>query len=140
MLKELRGLGKPPTFDGNGADYQDSRFSFRIHMSLVSAVSHTLMDKSDAEHNQIGLAAVQALGEPHLTCCIQMYHSLATITKGSVRTLVRSVEQSNGAEAWRLIHSSYAPDTQNRQYALIAADQDACETLAWTTLQVLNQA
>ena len=32
---------------------------------------------------------------------------------------VRSVEESNGAEAWRLIHCRYAPDTQNRQYALM---------------------
>ena len=39
--------------------------------------------------------------------------------KGSVRTLVRSVEESNGAEAWRLIHNRCAPDTQNRQYALM---------------------
>ena len=43
LLKDLRGLGKPPSFDGNGAEDQDFRFSFRIHMSLVSAVSHTLM-------------------------------------------------------------------------------------------------
>ena len=37
----------------------------------------------------------------------------------SVRILVRTVEESNGAEAWRLIHSRYAPDTQNRQCALM---------------------
>ena len=48
-----------------------------------------------------------------------MYYSLSLITKGSVRTLVRSFEESNGAEAWRLIHDRYAPDTQNRQYALM---------------------
>ena len=48
-----------------------------------------------------------------------MYYSLALITRGSVRTLVRSVEESNGAETWRLIRSGYAPDTQNRQYALM---------------------
>ena len=42
-----------------------------------------------------------------------MYYSLALITKGSVRTLVRSVEE------WRLIHGRYAPDTQSRQYALM---------------------
>ena len=48
-----------------------------------------------------------------------MYYSLALITKCSVRTLVRSVEESNGAEAWRLIHNRHAPDTQNRQYALM---------------------
>ena len=119
LLKDLRGLGKPLSFDGNDAEYQDFRNSFRIHMSLVSAVSHMLMDKCEIERNPISLAAAKALGDAHLKCCIQMYYSLALITKGSVRTLVRSVEESNGAEAWRLIHSRYAPDTQNRQYALM---------------------
>ena len=57
---------------------------------------------------------MHALGDAHLQCCVQ-----TLITKGSFRTLVRSVEEPNGAEAWRLIHSRYAPDTQNRQYALM---------------------
>ena len=39
LLKNLRGLGKPPSFDGNDTEYLDFRFSFRIHMSLVSTVS-----------------------------------------------------------------------------------------------------
>ena len=85
----------------------------------VSAVSHTLMDKCEIERHPISLVAVKALGDAHLKCCIQMYHSLALITIGSVRTLVRSVEESNGAEARRLVHSRYAPDTQNRLYALM---------------------
>ena len=85
-------------------------------MSLVSTVSQQLMDRCEVERNPISLAAVQALGD---ACCMQMYCWLALITKGSVRTLDRSVEESNGAEAWRLIHSRYAPDTQNRQYALM---------------------
>ena len=88
-------------------------------MSLVSTVSQQLMDRCEVERNPISLAAVQALGDSHLKCCIQMYYSLALITKGSVRKLVRSVEESYGAEAWRLIHSRDAPDTQNRQYALM---------------------
>ena len=89
LLKDLRGLGKPPTSDGNGTDYQGFRYSFRIHMSLVPAVSHTLMDKCETERNQITLAAVKALGEAHLKCCTQMDYSLALITNGSVRPLVR---------------------------------------------------
>ena len=48
-----------------------------------------------------------------------MFYSLPLITKGSVRTPIRSVEESNGAEAWRLIHSRYAPDTEKRQHALV---------------------
>ena len=97
LLKDLRGLGKPPSFGGNDAEHQDFRFSFRSYMSFVSAVSHTLMDKCEVERNPISLAAVKALGDAHLKCCIQMYYSLTSITKGSVRTLVRSVEESNGA-------------------------------------------
>ena len=62
---------------------------------------------------------MKALGDARLKCCIQVYHSLALITNASVRGLVRSVEEPNGAEAWRLIHSRCAPDTQNRQYALM---------------------
>ena len=120
LLKDLRGLGKPPSADGNDAEYQDFRFSFRIHMSLVSTASQPLMDKCEIERNTISLAAVKALGDAHLKCCIQMYYSLALTTKGNVRrSLVRSVEESNGAEAWRLIQNRYAPDTQNRQYALM---------------------
>ena len=58
-----------------------------------------------------------------------MYYALAVISKGIVRTLVRSVEESIGAEAWRLIHSRYAPDTQKSTVCPDAHDHDACETL-----------
>ena len=94
LRKDLRGLGKPPSFGGNDAEYQDFRFSFRIHMSLVSTVSQPSMDKCESERNPISLAAVKLLVDAHLKCCIQMYHSLALINRGSVRTLVRSVEES----------------------------------------------
>ena len=47
----------------------------------------------------------------------------------NVRTLVRSFEESNGAEARRLIHSRYVLVTQNLQYAFDAEDHDACKTL-----------
>ena len=88
-------------------------------MSLVSSVPHKMMNRCEIERNPISLAAVRALGDAHLKCCMQMYYALALITKGSVRTLIRSVEKTNGAEAWRLVHSRYAPDTQNRQCALM---------------------
>ena len=77
LLKDLRDLGKPPAFDGNDAEYHDFRFSFRIHMSLVSTVSQPLTDKCEIERNAISLAAVKLLVDAHLKCCIQMYCSLA---------------------------------------------------------------
>ena len=63
LLKDLRGMGKPPSFDGNGTECQDSRLSFRIHMSLVSAVSQTLMGKCGIERNLISLVAAKATPE-----------------------------------------------------------------------------
>ena len=119
MLKDLRCLGKPPSFGGNDAEYQDFRFSIRIHMSLVSSVSHKMMNRCEIERNPIFMAAERALGDAHLKCCMQMFYALALTTKGSVRTLIISVEETNGAEACRLIHSRHAPDTQNREDALM---------------------
>ena len=59
LLKDLRGLGKPPTCHGYDPEYQDFRFSFRIHMGLVSPVSQTLIDKCEAERIPISLVAVR---------------------------------------------------------------------------------
>ena len=97
-------------------------------MGLVSSVSHLLQDRCEADENPISLQAVHILGDDHIKCCTQIYYSLALITKGSVRTLVRSVEESNGAETRRLVHSRYAPDTQR----LDAKDHGTRETLGRT--------
>ena len=83
LLKDPKGLGKPLSFDGTDADHQEFRFSFRVHMSLVSTVSHTLNEECEVGRNPISLAAVKALGDAHLKCCIQMYFSLALKIKGS---------------------------------------------------------
>ena len=81
LLKDLGGLGKPPSFDGNDAEYQDFRFSFRIHMSLVSSVSHELMDSCEVERNPISLTAARALGGAHF---VQMYYAQASVTSRKV--------------------------------------------------------
>ena len=92
----------------------------RSKSAWASTISQPLMDRCKVERNPISLAAVGALGDANLKCCIQMRYLLALKTNGSVRTLVRSVEESHGAEtARRLIHNRYSPHTQNRQYALM---------------------
>ena len=118
--KDLRGLGKPPSFDGNDAEYHDFRFSFRIHMSLVSTVSQPLMDKCEVERNPISLAAVKLL---------QMYYSLAMITKGSVRTLVRSVKESKRSRGMASDTQQICARHSESTVRLDAEDHDACETL-----------
>ena len=72
--KELRSnckasygkLTHTTSFEGNDAEYEDFRFSIRIHMSLVGAVSQQLMDQCEVERNPTSLATVQALGDAHL--------------------------------------------------------------------------
>ena len=49
LLKDLRSLGKPPTFDGTDAEYQNFRFSFPIQITLVGPVSQQLRDRCEAE-------------------------------------------------------------------------------------------
>ena len=71
LLKNQRDLGKPPSFDGNDTEYQDFRFSFRIHVSLVSTVSQPLMDKCETERNPISLTAVKFAGR----CTPEVLHT-----------------------------------------------------------------
>ena len=42
LLKDLRGVGKPPSFEGNDAEYQDFRFSFRttFHQQVAVKIQH----------------------------------------------------------------------------------------------------
>ena len=123
LLKDLRGLGKPPTFDEIDAEYQDFPFSFRIHISLVSSVA-----KADGQMRSRMESYYLSSNESAGRSIFQMLHTDVLLvsfdTKGSVRTLVRSVEESNGTEACRLSHRRYAPDTQ-----IDAKDHDARETL-----------
>ena len=93
LLKDLRGLGKPPSSDGTIQVIKNSG-SASESTCASSARSLTLMNKCEAERNQVTVTAVKTLGDAHLKCCIQMYYSLASIAKGSVRTLVRSVEET----------------------------------------------
>ena len=97
-------------------DYQEFRFRCRIHMSLVSTVSHKLMDKCEAERNPITLAGVKALEEAHMKCCLLNVLSVGFGSRKEVSEPLSDLLNNRGAEAWRLIHTSYAPDTQNRQY------------------------
>ena len=56
-------------------------------------------------------------------CTLEVLHAdvlcIGLDNQRQCTNLIRSVEETNGAEAWRLIHSRHAPDTQNRQYALM---------------------
>ena len=97
-------------------------------MSLASTVSHTLMDKREAERNQMTLAGSAAL---HTGVFL-----VGLITKGSVRTLVRSVEESNGAEAWPSETQQIRSRHTESSVSFDAEDRDSSETL----VKVLNQA
>ena len=98
-------------------------------MSLVSTVFHTLMDKCENERNPITLAGAKTQGEAHLTRCIQMYYSLAMITKGSVRTLVRYVEESKRSRGIASDTQQICARHSESTVRLDAEDHDACETL-----------
>ena len=103
LLKDLRGLGKPPSFDGNDAEYQDFRFCFRTHMSLVSSVSHEMMNRCEIERNPISLAAVRAR-----RCTLEVLHADVFCIGFDNERQCTNPKETNGAEAWRLIHSRYA--------------------------------
>ena len=56
LHKDLRGLGKPLSFDENDAEYQDFRFSFRIHMPRqhsLSTVDGQVQNRAESGSSEI---------------------------------------------------------------------------------------
>ena len=51
----------------------------------------------------------------------RLYSLLAGLTRGRAQTLVRSIPDSNGYEAWRQLHASLQPKTKTRGLALLSA-------------------
>ena len=72
---------------------------------------------------------MRALGEAHLKCCMQMYHAKALLMRGSVRTLIRSVEETNGAGGMATDAQSIRGRHSKLTICLDAEYHDACETL-----------
>ena len=71
LLKDLRGMSKPPSFDGNDAEYQDFRFSFRIRMSIVSpCLSHV-----DGQVRHRGESDLPDSSESAWRCTPEMLHT-----------------------------------------------------------------
>ena len=66
-------------------------------MSLVSSLSRD--DEQMRNRARSDFPDRESAGRCTLECCMQMFYVLALITKGSVRTLIRSVEETNGAQA-----------------------------------------
>ena len=129
LLKDLRGLGKPPSFDGNDAEYQ--RLSLQLPnphepRHSLSTVDGQMRSRTKSDLPGSRFSAGRCTFEvPHTDVLLVGFDHEKAVSE----LFVRSVEESNGAEAWRLIHSRHAPDTQNRQYASNAEDHDAFETL-----------
>jgi hypothetical protein len=125
LLRDLRKLGRAPTFDGADSDFQEFRFSFRIYMALVNEHALTLLDAAEQRrtNDPLTLASIRETerrdGLPYRSCSIQLYFALAMLCTGSAKTLVRTVEEGNGAEVWRQLYQRYMPETQNRLYALM---------------------
>ena len=116
--KDLRGLGKQPSFDGKRC--RVSRLSVQLsnphepRQHSLSTVDGQMRSqtKSDLPGSRAsaGRCTLEVLrtdvllvGFDHERQCPELLSDL--------------LNTPNGAEAWRLIHSRYAPDTQNRQYA-----------------------
>ena len=131
LLKDLRGLGKPPLFRRKPC--RVSRLSPQLpnphepRQHNLSTVDRQVRSRAESDVH----GSSESAGRCYLKCCKQMYCSLALIAKGSVRTLVRSVEESNGAEGCRLIHKQICARHSDSTVRFGAEDHDACETLVW---------
>ena len=118
LLKDLRDLGKPPVFDV---------FTFRIHMSLVSALSHVhgqVRSRTESDHfgsresagrstSEILHADVLHVGFDHETKCPNPCPSCSRIQRS--RGMASDTQQIR-------------PRHKESSGCFDAEDHDACET------------
>ena len=112
---EWRGK-KPPSFDGDEEKWTEWPSVMRAFLGSVHEVAVALMEAAEERVSpDISLVKIdEALGPGCVAASKRLYFALAMTVKGSAQAVVRSVEQCNGAMAWRMLCDRYEPDVAAR--------------------------
>ena len=117
-LPDTRLLGKPPSFEGDEAQYREWRFTMRAYSAVLSSDLARLMDQAEAEplplnNNQLSME--------HRQLSETLYYVLAMLLKGRALRLLMSVGQGQGLEGWRTLVRHFEPESSRRLLGFLSA-------------------
>ena len=114
-LLDLKGVARPPMFNGDPAGWRDFQFKFMAmldHLEMGDmAVAAASMDREITIQEMSAYCRVRA----------RLHAILAQILTGRALAILRLVERSNGLEAWRRLCTEHAPASLVRYTAMLAS-------------------
>ena len=121
---EWKILPRPELFGSRNAEdeikqFRDWAWTMETYLTCVDEnyrdelkTIHTHLDRECPMSSMVEATQLRAA---------RLYSLLAGLTRGRAQTLVRSIPDSNGYEAWRQLHASLQPKTKTRGLALLSA-------------------
>ena len=107
---ELKGFGRPPSFNGRDDQWPDWSFVMRAYLATVGDELSTLLERVEGTTTPVTVAELER-NVPGITSQLrQSYYQLAMTCTGPALGVIKAVEKNNGLEAWRRLHQRYEPD------------------------------
>jgi len=125
---------KPKTRDEELQLWPEFQWIFRQYVGAVSPKMLELMD--EVEHEPDVPMDHATMAESEVSHSRALYALLASLTKGRPLNIVRSVSDSNGGEAYRLLVRTLSPTSKSRALALLGA---IAQYPSFTTGSLLEQ-
>ena len=119
-----RVLPKPDVFRPSNREeelsmFMDWAWSFRQYIGAVNPEMLREMDTIESDLDKV--AEYDKLSEVARPRAKQLYSFLASLMRERPLSIVKGVGNSNGYEAWRLLHRTLAPTSKARSLALLGA-------------------
>ena len=114
-LVDLKGIGRPPVFDGSPEKWPDFRFKFESMTSLIG------MDRVMGECLRVGEADLEwdRMSREAQVCSKVLYNLLIQLTIGRALSLLKLVTQHHGVIGWKRLVEEYEPLNASRQMSMI---------------------
>ena len=111
-----RLIGRPPTFDGSEAAWQDWAFQTRAYLEVIDNSVAEALELVDV---QVGAIEFARLSAANKGAARRVYYILTQLLKGPALLELCRVERGNGLECWRLLQARYERGTTSRLAATL---------------------
>ena len=115
-LLDLKGVARPPTFNGEPAGWSEFHFKFMAMLDLLE-----MGDMAVAAAGLNREITIQEMTTYYRVRARLLYAILVQTLSGRALAILRLVERSNGLEAWRRLCAEYAPASPVRYTAMLAS-------------------
>ena len=111
---EGKKFARVSKFDGKENEFADYAFQMKLAMKAADKEAFELMEKCAGIKTEIQMEDLQIENSEYEQLAVEMYDIIGLSVTGEALTIVRSVPDMNGAEAWRRLTRRYSPKTPAR--------------------------